>query len=282
MVNATPVSPRYMGIGIRIDNELSVDAVGNMRRLGGLVFVHVMVVPCDGLAGRIQSCPESADAGLTIEIVAHVFLARPDQLDRVMYLGRDSRSLNRDIGERAPAEAAAEVLVIYGHIRRAKSDCFAGAFRKFERILCSQPELAFTVVHPRRTVHRFHRRVRQVRDAILGCNNLIGSRQRTFGITAAEVGMLFVLGSGFVEVGGELPEDVTLFAVSIAAIVEFDSELLECLARLPVTVRYDGDCVAQIDDLANPRHILNRSIVNRRDPATEHGCCANSCVLHAR
>ncbi len=191
-------------------------------------------------------------------VVAHVLFARPDELHRVRYFAGQTGSLGRVVREGATPEAAAEILVVQHDVVEVHVQGAGNFGCETQRVLGTRPELANAIVDPRGAVHRFHRRVRQVWNAIFGFDDLRRYCQCRVRITGLEIDDFIAACDGVVHIACELREDVTLLDCFVALLLERDREAFERLQCLPVPVGNDGDCVAEVDHLAHARHVLHR------------------------
>ena len=137
------------------------------------------------IVGCIETAGQFALGQRVIAALRHVFLARPLQFyRRAGNLFGDQYGLTHIILERtAPAEAAAQhQLVDFALVGRQPGCSQHGGKRGFA-VLCAKPD--FTTI--RRVtgdgVHRFHRRVIQIRIGVDSLDFFGGTTQCGFGIT---------------------------------------------------------------------------------------------------
>jgi hypothetical protein len=110
-----------------------------MRRLFGVVLVDVVIVPRDSITGGVETTPKPADTGLAVMVVAHIFLARPNQFDRIRRLRGDARCLYGEVVERPAPEAATQVLVVQNDLRLIHADSLGYLLGEAQRVLRAQP-----------------------------------------------------------------------------------------------------------------------------------------------
>src|SRR5262249_3306498 len=72
--------------------------------------------PADGLAPRIDAGADAIAVLRPVKVALYVFLARPDYLDGTAHLLRDLHGAQRAVVLEAPAEAAAQQMVVESHL----------------------------------------------------------------------------------------------------------------------------------------------------------------------
>ena len=213
-----------------------------------------------------------------VAAVRHVFLARPQQLDRrTRHLLGDRHRLAHVVRETAAPEAAAEKHFVDIALAHRKP---RGLGRRGERrlaVLRRAPDLAAFGGVERRRVHRLHRRVVLVGIAVDRLERLRRAGDR--GVHVA--GPVVHVGLIGVEPGGEHRVDRCTRDAGVRTPVPFDRDRVEGGLRAPPGVGDNGDRrVADANDLAHTRHRLGLRRIERLDLAAEHRAIADRGVQH--
>ncbi len=260
-----------MCLAFDVPYVLGGNTVGYPGSLDRIVFIDVDILPGQGVARSVDAGPETADTGLSIMIVLHVFFTRPDQLDRVMHICRDACCLYRKVGKSTAPKASTQVLVVDLDLRQRHVERIGNLFRKAQRVLRAQPQLTLAVVHPGRAIHRLHCRVGEIGYAVLGFEHSCSSRHGIAGIAVLVVSTSVATGLGIVQSFCKLLENISLIDSCTVGTREIHGDSIERGLGLPVTIGDDGHCIAEIDDLPYARHGLCRSHIYGLDGAAEHG-----------
>ena len=252
-----------------------------MRRFSRVVLFDVLIDPGHWLSCHIQACFESTDVCVAVMIVAHILFAGPDQFHRVWHLRSDLGRLDRVVGKGPPPETATKQLVVKGHVGDIHVNRFSNFLGEAKRVLSTCPELALTVMHPCCAVHRLHRCVGKIGDAICGFDDLARCTQRRLCVACFEINLLATIVVCVIHSVGELTVDITLFDIAVAAGFVLDRNLVHSLSGLPVTIGDDSNGIAEVNDFANTGHILYDCRVDRLDGVAKHRRSFYGCVFHA-
>ena len=273
MIHAAPNAEGHVGGAADRGNVLIGDRVWNVRRRRWLVFVHVDVAPRRGLAVAIERAFETADHGWPVAILGHVLFPRPDHLHRFARHGLgDARRAPHVVVVEAPAERAAEIGVVDRHRLRRQFENVRHRAARPQRVLGARPHVADAVAGPDGAVHRLHRGVGEIGNAVLGIDALGRLRQRGFDVAMFDLRFAAAIGEGRGDVVLELRVDALLVDRFLAVGIPRHVDGGQRLARVPVAVRHHRHGVSQIDHVENARHGPRRLIVERLDRGAEDGC----------
>ena len=125
--------------------------------------------PGDRLACAVEPGLEVLDRDGVVVAVLHVILARPGQFHRRAFHGpRDERRLDDVVGLGLAPESAAEQRDVHRHAVDRKPKALRDAIARGLGRLRRRPHLAAVADDARRGGGRLHRRLRHVRDVVLG------------------------------------------------------------------------------------------------------------------
>ena len=172
------------------------------RRLAVVREGDEVVAPGHELALRVDAARERVESADAEEVLRHVLLAGPHQLDRALEALRDRAGLADIVIHEAPAEAAAHAGLVDLDLRHRHAECGSHGLQRAIRRLGGRPELDHAVVRPGRAVLRFERRVRnewigverldRFRGALQGLVHRALADQRLFaGRLLAQLGRAF-------------------------------------------------------------------------------------------
>jgi hypothetical protein len=213
-----------------------------------------------------------------VQVLTHVFLARPNQLDRRPDLHRDAHDLIDRIDFQLPAEGPADKLVVDDNLLRGQSGALRCDGLRAGRHLRANPHLADAVVHMDDAIHRLHRRMRQERHFVLGihaCGCLANGLRR---IAVPHCDYAAGAGHRLAQIG----LDAGIVDACVGAFVPADIECRQTAARRPHMVADDGYRVVQSDNLAHAGHRAGAAVVHRRGLAAQHRRGGRRGDQHAR
>ena len=126
------------------------------------------VQPCGDLARAVEPALHVLRGHGVVVAVTDLVVARPDHLDRRADVLRQQRRLDDEVGLRLAAEAAAEQRHVQRDLRQVDAERGGHFLARRLRVLRRRPDLARAVLHAGQRRRRLHRRVRQMRDVVVG------------------------------------------------------------------------------------------------------------------
>ncbi len=254
------VGHRIGQVGDTFDRGM-VDALLDQERLhrgtGDDRLADDAVVPGLQLAGLIQADARTVQVHRAEEAATGIVLTRPDHLHRCVHalvargLG-DRHGLQQVIRTRAGTapETAAGIQLGQRHLFRLEAQVAADDRLVDGLELLAVPDLAAIGGELHQAVHRLHRRVRQVRELVVGLDGFRRLGQRRIGVAtggrrqAGLAGTLAVLGEDFLAAEGER-----------LALVPVDHQGITPLARGPGVLRQHGDAGTAVRQVAKLHHV---------------------------
>ena len=188
----------------------------------------------------------------------HVFLAGPDQLDRVGHLHGHAHGILDEIAAEhggPPSEAAAHLQGVENDIIQLQARCLRRQGSGPQGVLNAGPQLQLAVVAVGGATHGLHGGMGQKRRAILRFQDFAGGGQGQ-GLSAFAL-LVIHLDFAIVENGGEVLKHLLRAEIAVAAIGELDGKTRDRLLRAPVVVRCDRHRVRQAQHILNAGEIPN-------------------------
>ena len=139
--------------------------------------------PRRSATASVQRRLEMLRVDRVVIIVVDLVLARPRDLDRRADGAGEERGLNHVVWLGLPSEAAAEERHVDRHAVGRDPERLGDLVPSALGILRAAPRLAPSVGHAGRRGGWFHRRVRQVRDVVVGLHDPRRSHQRGHGVS---------------------------------------------------------------------------------------------------
>ncbi len=212
----------------------------------------------------------------TIRIVANVVLARPDNLDRDPGSFRNLDRVGDVVLTQPPAEAAAQQRRLHDDGGGREATRFHRCLLRGDRRLRRRPDGDAVGTHVGRRVHRFHRRVRRVRDFIRRDDRRSGAehRERIAGLLHHRAGR---------------PHSSTRRGIQgrrgnvrIRARCPPDAQGLAALKRRPRIVRDHRDAGRNRDHLAHAGNPQRVAVIDRGDRRADLAWLLDRGELHPR
>ena len=228
----------------------------------GIGQLHVIGLPRRDAAIRAQ-CRLQLRRGLrAIGALLHVFLARPDDLHRMIDLHRHPCDLLDDlgIGREPPPEPATHDHRMEGHIRHRQSGELGQQVARLQRVLRRAPHLQLAVVVVPGHGEGLHRRLVQERHAVIGVQTPPPRRGQSGGHIAAAI---CVIGLALPDQRGLRGMDRLAGEAPMAAIAELRRQGAHALQRRPIAAGHHHHRVVEPNDLFHP---LDRQCRRRIDP----------------
>ncbi len=249
---------------------------------------HAAVAPGHRLAAGVEARFDPLDRDRVVIIVPEVVLARPLHADR--HAGHrlgDDRRLDREIGLRFAPEAAAEERGVDRHVLGFQLQHLGSVVARGLRALHAGPHLALATLEQSRRRRRLHRRVRVVRDVVLGLDLLGSTRERLIDI-AAVAHRFAGLGRGGAHLGLILGRVVR----RVGPVVPIELQGFASLDRGPGVGGDHGDAALRVELRRRRRardlhHFLDAGDFHRRrgveaaELAAMHRRARDDGVLHA-
>ncbi len=206
-----------------------------------------------------------------------VLLAGPDHFHRAVNLLGDADGLRDEIDLQAPAESAAQVMVVHHHFRKRQAGRLGGYRLCARKDLRARPHFATIGPDVHRAIDRLHRRVRE-EGGLVHRFELV-RRARGDGGRIALVPHHHARRQ---RSRREPRDDVIGIDGSIRSVVPLNDERPEALLRRPHIVGHDGDCVVEADDLAHSLDRFRLAVVDADHLAADHRTRGDRGDLHPR
>ena len=235
------------------------------------------VRPGHRLALRVHARADAVVVIRPVHVVLDVFLARPDHLDRPAHLLRDLDRAHGAVVLEAPAEPAAQQMVVDAHLLALQAGELHDGRLRDPRNLRADPDVAAILAQVHGAVHRFHRGVREERLLVDGLDLLHGAGDRCGGVTfmARHSARLF-------RGKGELADDIGHGDLRVGAGVPLRRPGGKALLRCPGVIGDDGDGVVEADHLRHAAHGLRLRLIDGNELAAERGRLRDRGELHPR
>ena len=233
------------------------------------------------VALRIEARGQLALRDRVIAAVQHVFLARPDELDRrAWHLLRDGDRLAHPVvhGAAAAEPAAQEQLVDVAFRERQIGGLGSGGERGLA-VLRRRPDLATLRRPARGRVHRFHRRVVLMRIRV---HRLDPARTRQRGPRATSPDLVAHGRLAGVEPDLHHLGELGARRRRIGAVVPFDRQRIERALRMPPGIGDHRDRgIAHADHLLHARALHRRRRIHALHLAAEHRAVLDRGIEHS-
>ncbi len=262
--------------------------VGRVERTGERRQVALHPARRHGIAGAghaqrggpaigAETGAQHGDTGGAIEVVAEVFLARPDELNRpAAALDGDAHRLADRIDFQAPAEAAAEIGDVHGDILDTDTGDLGGDGAGQSRHLCWRPDFDLATGHLRGAVDRLHRRMREIRGAVGPLDVRGGLRFGGADIAARVKGKAAAAASRVDRGALEAGDDGRALEPADRPLLPVDDERSRPLSRVPPGAADDGQGLgragvrAETDDAFDAGHLHGRRDIDGARAAADH------------
>ena len=207
----------------------------------------------------------------------HVVFARPDYLDRPFDHARDFGRFLHEIAfcsapEPSAEEGRVDVCIIDAHTSRLRGHLPSASSddRRTVRKLRGRPDGAAPFVHPSRAVHRLHRRMREVGQAIncLVCGSRRGQSRR--GIPLVTYGPSTLPGFRL-----QVREDVGVIESGCLPLIPVDEKCVPSGLGRDVPIGHDGDPRLDLNHLTDAGNGERCRRIERTDRSTEHGATSD-------
>ena len=278
MAGRAPRPKRHMGVLDDGSDPQVGDLIAGARQpLGGLRIEPVPDV--DGIGGAAGGAaiegerqPIGAEAGLeadrglrAVAALAHVLLARPDQLHGLADQLADVHRLHQFIVAQPAAEAAAREGVVDMDVRRLHAGRLGGELERAVGVLGADPDIDAAALHPGGAVERLHRGVRHMGHLVIRLDHPAGLRHG--GIDVAVVARHH---AGLIERHEIALAKRGAVGRGVGPEIPFDGQPRERRLGAPVTVRDHGDRIGQLHHLQHAARARDRLLVHASELAAEH------------
>ncbi|MCY1521118.1 hypothetical protein D9M68_559170 [compost metagenome] len=260
-----------------VAHRVAVDAIGEARRRPARDdrAAGDLVGPGDGPALLVQARREVVVVEGPQRAVADIFLAGIDHLDRVIHLLGDFHRVADEVRFQAPAEAAAEQVVV--HLHRLLRQ--PGELRRQglgpRRHLDAEPEVAAVLAHMGGAVDRLHAGVGEKR-------HLVGHLDLLRRLAHGFLHIAFGAGLDAFALGGlrDVLQQLRAGHLGVLALVPLDLQGGQALARSAGVVGDHRHRIIRTHHLVHALHRHGRRVVHFGQGAADHRADGQCGDLH--